>query len=85
MSSTAVIKDVVREVPRAENPYPKSGTITRTIHAEKTVDGVTEIRDVVTKITFDGDNTAMMTVDKESWEINLDDRGVKKRFQRKNG
>jgi len=71
-------------VPRRDNPYPLSGSITRTIHAVITIDGVEEIRDVVTTITFDGDNTATMTVDGESYEVNLDDRGVKKRFKRKN-
>ncbi|MFH1764320.1 MAG: hypothetical protein ABIF09_09020 [Gemmatimonadota bacterium] len=85
MTSSGVITNVVRVVPRADNPYPKSGSITRTIHAVRTVDGVEEVRDVVATITFDGDNTATMTVGAESWEINLDDRGVKKMFQRKNG
>jgi hypothetical protein len=85
MTDSGVIEDVVRAVPRATNPYPKSGSITRTIHAVITVDGVEEVRDIVATITFDGDNTATMTVDGESWEINLDDRGVARRFQRHNG
>jgi len=85
MTSSAVITNVVRGVPRADNPYPKSGTITRTIHAVRTVDGVEEVRDVVATITFDDDNTAIITVDGESWEINLDDRGVRKNFGRNNG
>ena len=29
MTSTTVISDVVHAVPREENPYPLSGTITR--------------------------------------------------------
>ena len=85
MESTAVIKDVVRGVPRADFPYPLEGTITRTIHAVITIDGATEERDIVAVITFDGDNTATMTVDGESWEIDLDDKGVKQRIQRRNG
>jgi hypothetical protein len=85
MTNSGVITDVVRGVPRADNPYPKSGTITRTIHAEITVDGEKEVRDIVATITFDGDNTATITVDGESWEINLDDRNVNRRFQRGNG
>ncbi len=85
MTSSAVITKVIRGVPRADNPYPKSGTITRTIHAVRTVDGVEEVRDVVATITFDNDNTAIITVDGESWEINLDDRGVRKNFGRNNG
>jgi len=84
MTSSAIITNVVRRLPRAENPYPESGSITRTIHAVRTVDGVETVRDVVATITFDGDNTALITVDGESWEINLDDRGVRKGF-RNNG
>ncbi len=82
MTSSAVIADVVRGVPRADHPYPLLGSITRTIHAVITNDGVEEVRDIVVTITFDGDNTATMTVDKESWQINLDDRNVKRRFPR---
>jgi hypothetical protein len=85
MTSSAVISNVVRGVPRSQYKYPLSGSITRTIHAIIVTDGVEEVRDIVATITFDGDNTATMTVDEESWEINLDDRGVKKRFQKKNG
>lgn len=87
MTSSAVINDVVKGVPRSQFRYPLSGSITRTIHAVMVKDGVEEVRDIVATITFDGDNTATMTVDGESWEINLDDRGVKKRFQKrkKNG
>lgn len=84
IESSAVMTDVVRGVPRADNPYPLSGTITRTIHAVINIDGVEEIKDLVTTITFDGDNTATMTVDGESYEVDLDDRGVKKQFRRKN-
>jgi hypothetical protein len=85
MTSSAVISGVVRGVPRSENPYPLSGTITRTVHAVITVDGVEEVRDIVAVIEFDGDNTATMTVDGDTWEINLDEKGVMHRFQRRNG
>jgi len=85
MTTSAIITNVVRGVPRAENPYPKSGTITRTIHAVRTVDGVETVRDVVATITFDGDSTATMTVDGESWEIDLEDGNVKNRFGKPNG
>jgi hypothetical protein len=84
MESSAVMTTVVKGVPRADNPYPLSGSITRTIHAVITTDNVEEIKDVVTTITFDGDKMATMNVDGEIFEVNLDDRGVKKRFQRKN-
>lgn len=84
IQSSAVMTDVVRVVPRGQNPYPLSGTITRTIHAVISIDGVEEVKDIVTTITFDGDNTATLTVDGETFEVNLDDRGVKQRFGRKN-
>jgi len=86
MTSSAVITNVVRGVPRADHPYPLSGTITRTINAVITVDGVEEVRNVVVTITFDGNNTATMTVDGgESWEINLDEKNVTKGFRRWKG
>ena len=83
METSAVIEDVVRGVPRKDHPYPLSGTITRKVYAVITKDGVEEIRDFTAIIEFDGDNTATMTVDGETWEINLDDRGVNKRFKNK--
>ena len=85
MESSAVITTVVRGVPRADHPYPISGSITRTIHAVITIDDVETVKDIVATITFDGDNTAIMTIGEESWEIDLDDRGVRRMFQRKNG
>jgi hypothetical protein len=83
MQSVSVVDDVVRGVPRSQFPYPLSGTITRTIHAVITIDGVEEVRDVVTVITFDGDNTASLTVNDESFEVNLDEQGVKRRYHRR--
>lgn len=85
MESSAVITNVVRGVPASENPYPLRGTITRTIHAVITIDGVQETRDIVAVITFDGDSTATMTVDGETYEIDLTNRGVNRRFHRMNG
>ena len=85
MTSSAVIEGVVRGVPRSENPYPLDGTITRTIHVVRTVDGITEERDIVTVITFDGTQFATLTVDGDTFQVDLAERGLKKRFQRKNG
>lgn len=39
MTGSKVIQDLVHAVPRAENPYPLSGTITRQVHLVVTVDG----------------------------------------------
>lgn len=83
MESSGLIEDVVRGVPRKDNPYPLSGTIRRNITAEITKDGTTETKVMETIITFDGDNIVTMTVNGEPFEIDLNDRGVKKRFKNK--
>ena len=85
MTSSAVITNVVREVPRADHPYPLSGTITRTINAIITVDGVEEVRNIVVTITFNGTQFVKMIVDGVEYDVDLADRNVKKRFPRKNG
>lgn len=85
MTGTAEIQDVVRGVPRSEYPYPLSGTITRNMHVEITVDGSTEERDIVAVITFDGTRYATLTVNGEAFEVDLEERGLKGRLQRKNG
>jgi len=85
MTGTALIEDVVRGVPRAEYPYPLSGTITRTMHVVITMDGVSEERDIVAVITFDGSQYATLTVNGEEFQVDLAERGLKGRLQRKNG
>jgi hypothetical protein len=71
----ATIEDVVVAVPRSENPWPISGTITR--HVEVTVvngpqGDLTRERTVV--VTFDGTQYPTMTVNGEEFEIDLADR-----------
>ena len=85
MSGTSEIQDVVRGVPRAGNPWPLSGTITRNLHVEITTDGVKEERDIVAVITFNGTQYVTLVVNGEEFEIDLADRGPKGRMQRKNG
>ena len=83
MVMTGTIADVVRLLPRADNPWPASGTITRhivvTITNGPNGDVVRE-RDVT--ITFDGTQFATLTVDGEVFEIDLaaraDQRGLRK-------
>jgi hypothetical protein len=72
MSSTSAIVDVVRGLPREENPYPLSGTITRNISV--TIIGgpdgdVTRQRTV--SITFNGTQFATLTVNGETFEVDL--------------
>lgn len=72
MSGVGTIKDVVRGVPRDENPWPLSGTITRTIKVVITngPDGdVTRERTVV--VTFNGTQFATLTVNGEEFELDL--------------
>ncbi|MGD2120841.1 MAG: hypothetical protein PVJ76_03815 [Gemmatimonadota bacterium] len=92
MESSAVIDEVVRGLPRAENPWPLSGTITRTIEAVRTKEGEEPIeKHIKVTITFDGDQFVTMLVDDLNgdgpaveYEIDLAERNVKNRFQRMN-
>ena len=75
MSGASVITDVVHVVPRDENPYPLSGTVTRDVTVV-IVNGPngdeTRTRHVV--ITFNGTQFATMSVDGESFEVDLSTR-----------
>ncbi len=84
MSGVGTIEDVVRGVPRDENPWPLSGTITRSITVVITngPDGdVTRERTVV--VTFNGTQFATLTVNGEEFELDLaalqSDRAVRRR------
>jgi hypothetical protein len=89
MESNATITDVVKALPRAENPWPISGTITRVISAVRTEDGETvNEKNVTTIITFNGTKDVTLLVmdgdTTEEFQVDLSERNVKKRFQRKN-
>jgi len=84
MSSTSLRVDVVHPVPRTEDAWPLSGTITRnvTIQVINGPDGdVTKTRTVV--ITFNGTNLPTMTVDGELFEVDLSTRSGRRPFQRR--
>lgn len=73
--SQTTIEDVVVGIPRSENPWPLSGTITR--HVEVTVvngprGDLTRERTVV--VTFDGTRYVTLTVDGEEFEVDLAER-----------
>lgn len=86
METDAEHTDVVRKVPRAQNPYPVSGTITRHVHVVITEDGVVvEEKDVTSIITFNGTQFASITVGEDTWDIDLAERGMKKRFGKRGG
>jgi len=89
MESTAVISQVVRALPRVDNPWPLSGTITRTIHVLRTAEGEDPVeRNITTTITFNSTQNVFMYVDDGSgpveYAIDLSEKNVKRRFQRKN-
>ena len=84
MSGTSVIEDVVHAVPRADDAWPLSGTITRNVTVNVTNGphgDVTRSRTVV--ITFNGTNLATMTVDGESFEIDLSTRSGRHPFRKR--
>lgn len=72
MESSSVIADVVRAVHRFENPWPLSGTITRTISVTIT-NGPNgdETRSRTVVIEFNGTQYATMTVGDETFEVDL--------------
>jgi hypothetical protein len=75
MSSTSVIEDVIHPVPRTDDAWPLSGTITRNVTINGPDGDVTKSRTVV--IIFNGTNLVTMTVygestvDGETFEIDL--------------
>lgn len=72
MTASSSIKDVVVGVPRSENPWPLSGTITREIHVEVVnALGDTFIRDRTVVITFNGTQFVIASVNGEEFEIDL--------------
>ena len=84
MSSTSVIENVVHPVPRTDDAWPLSGTITRevTINVINGPDGdVTKSRTVV--ITFNGTSLATMTVDGETFEVDLSTRSGRHPLRRR--
>ena len=84
MTSTSVIVDVIHPVPRTDDAWPLSGTITQdvTINVINGPQGdVTKSRTVV--ITFNGTNLATMTVDGETFDVDLSTRSGRHPFRRR--
>lgn len=70
-----LVEDVVVGVPRAENPWPLSGTITRELTID-IVDGIRGTRTVsrTVVVTFNGTSLVTLTVNGESFEFDLASR-----------
>ena len=86
MVSTSTMVDVVHPVPRTDDSWPLSGTITRdvTITVINGPDGdVTKTRKVV--MIFDGTQWPDMTVDGEPFEVDLSTRSGRRPFQKRRG
>ena len=72
MEGSVEYEDVVVPVPGSDPRYPLSGTIRRSFEVTRTgPDGETTTRSIEVVITFDGSETAIMTVNGEEREIDL--------------
>lgn len=83
-SGTFVIEDVVRALPRDENPWPISGTATRNVTVEvSTPNGDrTVTREVI--VTFNGTQYVTISVNGEEYEFDLASRD-RNRVRKRNG
>jgi hypothetical protein len=84
MSGTVVWDVVVHGVPREDNPYPLSGTVTRSVTIVIT-NGPNgdETRERTSVITFNGTQFATLTVDGETMEVDLSARDGRTPFRRR--
>ncbi len=86
MVSTSTMVDVVHPVPRTDDSWPLSGTVTRdvTITVINGPDGdVIKTRTVV--MTFDGTQWPDMTVDGEPFEVDMSTQSGRRPFQKRRG
>jgi len=86
MSAAGTIEGVVRGVPRAENPWPLSGTITRSITVVITNGPNGDVtHELTVVVTFNGTQFATLLVNGEEFELDLaareSDRAVRRRQQ----
>ena len=76
LSSSTTITNVVIPVPRTATSWPKSGSLSNTILAERP-DGST--RERVVTVTFNGTQFVVVTVNGETFEFDLSQRGRARR------
>ena len=86
MSGASTIQDVVHGVPRDDNPWPLSGTITRqvTVLVVNGPDGDRTVERTVV-VTFNGTQFVTMTVNGEGFEVDLSARSGSNPFRRRRG
>ncbi len=71
MSSVVLIDNVVVGIPRSDNPWPLSGTITRTITVTVTQGDRTQTHTRTAVLEFNGTQFATLTIGDEVFEIDL--------------
>lgn len=86
MEGTSTIEDLVHGVPREDNPWPLSGTITREMTVE-IVNGPNGDQTVerTAIVTFNGTQFVTMTVNGERFEVDLSARSGNHPFQGRRG
>ncbi len=80
MRYTGKRTNVVIPVPRTDTSWPLAGTVTRTFTVTISGgpnDGKTTTREVV--VTFNGTSTPVATINGEAWELDLTNRGRRRR------
>ena len=74
-SASSVITDVVIPVPRGSG-WPLSGTIERTVTAERTNGDNVETRTRTVLVEFNGTHLVLVTVNGEPFTLNLETREI---------
>ncbi|MGD2068217.1 MAG: hypothetical protein PVI57_05985 [Gemmatimonadota bacterium] len=85
MDGDISIDDVVVAVPRAENPWPLSGSITRHVVVTVVSDGGERTVERTVTITFDGTQYATLVVNGETYTVDLADREGHRPERRRGG
>ena len=83
MNSVSTVEDVIVGVPRSENPFPLSGTITRSITATFTNGDATETRSRTAVLEFNGTQFATLTIGDEVFEVDLTARDGRRPHRRR--
>ncbi|HSM35914.1 MAG TPA: hypothetical protein VK837_05885 [Longimicrobiales bacterium] len=83
MNASSLMEDVVVGLPRSEHPWPLSGTVTHSIEATWVGPDGERTRSRTVTITFDGTQFAELTVDGETFELDLDARATDRPFRRR--
>lgn len=81
LTSSTTVSDVVFRMPRVANPWPLSGTVSHTVHAVLTREGLRNVTKTVDRdvlVTFNGTKLVPVTVNGHSFTLNLETRRIVK-------